>query len=124
MSGWHCGSAVVYREPTKTAWLGISPEDLRQHNVVSEEIARQMALGVLRRTPEAHLSAAITGHLGPDAPDDLDGIVCMAVANLNDEGLSILLAKKHQLQANDRVDRQYEAAEELLRQATTSLLEE
>ncbi len=80
VSQWHCGSAVTYREATKSSWLGVPPELIAQWGVVSEPVARQMALGVLRATPEADVAVAITGHLGPHAPVELDGVVYLAAA--------------------------------------------
>lgn len=79
VSEFHCGSAVVYRLDTKTRWLGIPPEILINPGPVSEIVARQMAAGVLERTPEADWSASITGHLGPNAPENLDGLVYIGI---------------------------------------------
>lgn len=77
-----CGSAVVYRNATKSAWLGIDPQLLDDPDLgpVSAEVTRALALAVLDRTPEADLSAAITGHLGPNAPPGLDGVIYFAIA--------------------------------------------
>lgn len=80
ISEFHCGSAVVYRYDTKTQWLGIPPEMLRDPGPVSESVARAMAVGVLERTPEAGFAAAITGHLGPNAPSDQDGLIYIGIA--------------------------------------------
>lgn len=77
-----CGSAVVYRTATKSAWLGIDPRLLDDPAIgpVSAEVTRELVLAVLEQTPEADCSAAVTGHLGPNAPGDLDGVVHIAVA--------------------------------------------
>lgn len=75
-----CGSAVVYRLDTKARWLGVSEDLLLNPGPVSEAVARAMACGVLIHTPEADLAASITGHLGPLAPDDQDGLVFIGVA--------------------------------------------
>ncbi len=77
-----CGSAVVYRNATKTAWLGVSAQDLADESIgpVSKAVAAAMATGVLKRTREADLAASVTGHLGPDAPPELDGVIYVAVA--------------------------------------------
>jgi nicotinamide-nucleotide amidase len=77
-----CGSAVVYRNGTKSAWLGIEPAVLDDPRIgpVSAEVTRELAFGVLRTTPEANLSAAVTGHLGPNSPPGLDGVVHVAIA--------------------------------------------
>jgi PncC family amidohydrolase len=80
VSDFHCGSAVVYRLDTKTKWLGISPTILIDPGPVSDVVARLMATGVLHRTPEADWAAAVTGHLGPNAPTDQDGLVYIAVS--------------------------------------------
>lgn len=80
MSDALCGSAVVYRLDTKSQWLGVDPKVLEQPGPVSEIVARQMAEGVLRKTPEADWSAAITGHLGPNAPAHMDGLVYIGIA--------------------------------------------
>tara|TARA_R110002095_G_scaffold198077_2_gene177461 strand:- start:4400 stop:4960 length:561 start_codon:yes stop_codon:yes gene_type:complete len=80
ISDYFCGSAVVYRWDTKMKWLGVQPETLAKYTDVSRETAREMALGVLNQTPEASLAASITGHLGPNAPAQQDGLICIAVA--------------------------------------------
>ena len=68
ISDYHCGSAVVYRIDTKTRWLNVPSELLVKPGPVSNVVARHMAEGVLRHTPEADVAASITGHLGPNAP--------------------------------------------------------
>lgn len=76
-----CGSMVTYRNRTKSNWLGIDPAILEDPAVgpVSEVVARQMALGVLERTEEASLAVSVTGHLGPNAPAELDGIAFVGI---------------------------------------------
>ncbi|MEZ6056106.1 MAG: nicotinamide-nucleotide amidohydrolase family protein [Planctomycetaceae bacterium] len=79
-SRWFCGSAVVYRNQTKTDWLGVPKEllDDPQIGPVSEPVAAAMCEGLLRRTSEANWAFSITGHLGPNAPAGLDGILFIA----------------------------------------------
>ncbi|MEZ6067448.1 MAG: CinA family protein [Planctomycetaceae bacterium] len=82
-SRWFCGSAVVYQEATKAAWLDV-PESILDDpaiGAVSEETALAMCHGGLHRTPHASIAAAVTGHLGPNAPASLDGMVWIAVAS-------------------------------------------
>ncbi len=117
ISQWHCGSAVTYREQTKIDWLGVSASQIAESGVVSAPIAQQMACGVLERTVEADLAAAVTGHLGPDAPAELDGVVFIAVTGRNSEGDSGGQSWQHQLQAKHRPERQQEAALLLLSHA-------
>jgi PncC family amidohydrolase len=80
ISSYHCGGVVVYRNETKTAYLGISAKLLAEPGPVSPDVAQLMARRVLELTPEADLAVSVTGHLGPDAPPKLDGRVYAAVA--------------------------------------------
>ncbi len=109
ISQYLCGSAVVYREETKIRWLGVSGEAITRHTAVSQTVARQMAEGVLRMTPEADLAASITGHLGPSAPDGFDGLVFIGIASRNSDAAESQVWR-HELQTTDRAARQQEAA--------------
>ena len=121
ISMWFCGSAVTYRESVKTAWLDVSPDDLARHSAVSEPVARQMAIGVLKNTPEANWSAAITGHLGPNAPADMDGVVYIAIARRQGKRLAVVEITRRKLTAKTRLHRQLQAASFTLRQFLATL---
>ena len=110
ISQWLCGSAVVYRIDTKVRWLGVSKRDLKTHSPVSEPIARQMAEGVLRQTPEAHWAASVTGHLGPAAPPDLDGVLYVALAARRNRSSPAVECWRTRLTAATRRARQRQAA--------------
>lgn len=73
------GSAVVYQERTKQQWLEIAPSHFEEFDVVSSETSQAMASQILQQTPWATVSASITGHLGPNAPAELDGIAWATV---------------------------------------------
>jgi PncC family amidohydrolase len=83
-----CGSAVVYQIPTKEAWLQIPPDLIRHEGVVSATVALAMARNVLKITPQATVSAAITGDLGPDAPPATDGTAWIACATRDERTLT------------------------------------
>jgi nicotinamide-nucleotide amidase len=85
ISDFLCGSMVVYRTPTKTAWLGISTAILENPETgpVSAQVTTALAEAILARTPEATVAAAITGHLGPGSPAELDGKVFCAFSRRN-----------------------------------------
>ena len=114
ISEWLCGSAVTYREATKQQWLHVTASDLQQFSAVSQPVARQMAIAVLKQTPEADYAASVTGHLGPDAPSNLDGVVFIGVARRSDDGSIACEVTRHELQRQARNDRQEEAAELVL----------
>ncbi len=80
ISDFHCGGVVVYRNETKAAYLGIARDVLKDPGPVSRKVVVLMAERVLDKTPEADIAAAVTGHLGPNAPPDLDGLIFMSVA--------------------------------------------
>jgi nicotinamide-nucleotide amidase len=111
-----CGSAVTYREETKTCWLGVPGELLRRYTAVSEQVTRCMAIHVLQRTPEATLAAAVTGYLGPDAPDQCDGLYFIAAAHRIawNGTIETFLSESGRLDATDRLSRQEQAVSEVL----------
>lgn len=109
ISNWLCGSAVTYRESVKQQWIGVSSKTLHEKTAESTETTQEMAIGVLERTPEASFSAAVSGHLGPGAPMEVDGQVFVAVATRIEKPV-ILAAETFHLIAAHRTDRQYEAS--------------
>lgn len=70
---------VVYTDAAKCDLLRIHRATLDRCGAVSEETARQMALGALDRS-EADVAVAITGFAGPGAPGDEAGLVHFACA--------------------------------------------
>lgn len=104
-----CGSAVTYRNDSKLRWLAVSPEDLARFTAVSEAVTRQMAEGVLRETPEADVAAAVTGHLGPDAPAGQDGKLFVSVL-FRRQSPEQALTSRFALEQRSRIARQREAA--------------
>lgn len=126
ISQFLCGSAVTYREATKTEWLAVPAQTLARHSAVSPEVTRQMALNVLARTSEADLAAAVTGHLGPGAPPEQDGCILIAVARREMLGkpADLVAVAEHRLASTCRVDRQREAAVRVLEAVRQVLAEE
>ena len=109
ISDHFCGSAVVYRERTKEQWLGVEAEQLRLHTPVSREVTQMLARNVLQHTDEATLSLAITGYLGPDAPDGQDGELHLAICARQAGTVLEKTAVTHRLQSANRSGRQAEA---------------
>ena len=112
VSNYFCGSAVTYRIDSKSQWLGIDADLVEAHTAESPEVSLAMALGVLDRTPEAKVSAAITGHLGPGAPPEKDGIVYVAVAKRDGEKRTTSW-ESFTLKSDTRILRQGEAADQM-----------
>jgi nicotinamide-nucleotide amidase len=122
VSAWFCGSAVVYRNETKTAWLGVDAAMLADPAIgpVSAPTASAMCRGALDATPEATLALSITGHLGPYAPEEQDGLIFISVQQRDHDPAveSYRLAPKLPEDspfAELRRHRQHEAAAHVLR---------
>lgn len=110
ISEWLCGSAVTYRSATKVAWLEVDARQIAQKTAVCSEVALQMAVGVLEKTPEADVALSITGHLGPGAPEEMDGLVFVAIATRGERQCTDAEVVQHFLTTKDRLVRQREAA--------------
>jgi PncC family amidohydrolase len=122
----HCGGVVVYRNATKQAYLGIPARLLKNPGPVSEAVAREMATRVLKLTPEADLSAAVTGHLGPGAPAELDGVVYMAIAvrrreRQRKQNVHVTVLRYQCRASHQRLLRQKEVVEEMLIQLSNTI---
>ena len=140
ISEFLCGSMVVYQTPIKHQWLGIASEDLTDPSLgpVSARVTEELAKAILERTPQATIAASITGHLGPSAPANLDGVIYCSIVtrsaddrNRETEPTSDSLTKQFQLSENAPCDsndldgrrlRQHEAAARLIEHITNFLV--
>jgi len=73
---------VVYNNLAKQEDLGVKVDTLEKYGAVSEQVAKEMALGGLERS-RAQISIAITGLAGPmgATKDKPVGMVCLALAS-------------------------------------------
>ena len=74
-------SFVTYADEAKMKYLGVNEETIKQHGVVSVEVAREMALGVSREAG-TEVGVGITGIAGPTGgvPGKPVGTVCFGIA--------------------------------------------
>ena len=81
-SEWFERGFVVYSNAAKQELLGVRAETLERHGAVSEEVARELALGALERS-RATISVAVTGVAGPSGGSAAKpvGVVWFAWAN-------------------------------------------
>ena len=80
-SDWFERGYVTYSNAAKREALGVPKKILLRHGAVSEQTARAMAQGALRKS-RAHIALSITGIAGPGggAPGKPVGTVCFAWA--------------------------------------------
>ena len=78
-SEWFERGYVTYSDTAKQEMLGVSPRTLAAHGAVSEQTAREMAVGALAHS-RAQVAVAITGIAGPTggSPEKPVGMVCFA----------------------------------------------
>jgi len=76
------GSAVVYSNQAKEDILGVDHDTLLAHGAVSEETAREMAVGAVRAYG-SDVAVAVTGIAGPGGATEQKpvGLVYIAVAD-------------------------------------------
>lgn len=109
ISNHFCGSAVTYRAATKIHWLDVDSAKIESFTTESSQVTEDMSKNVLFKTPESDVSAAVTGHLGPGAPSELDGVVFVAVSVRSNSTIRCISANSIKLKSDNRSERQEEA---------------
>ncbi len=87
-SNYFKGGCVTYSNELKSKFVGVNPKTLQEVGAVSEEVATQMAIGVLNNT-RSDFSVAVTGIAGPGGGSEKKpvGLVYIAVASHSDVGV-------------------------------------
>ena len=62
------GGIVAYTPETKAALVGVTPELIAKHGIISEEVARQMAIGG-KAALGVDVCLSCTGNAGPSVQD-------------------------------------------------------
>ncbi|AAO90570.1 CinA family protein [Coxiella burnetii] len=80
-SAWFDCSFVTYSNISKVELLGVDPQLIEKDGAVSESVAREMALGALKRS-HADIAVSITGIAGPSGgtPEKPVGTVWIGIA--------------------------------------------
>ena len=74
---------ITYSNNSKTSVLGVENKTLKKYGAVSEQVAKQMAKGALKRS-NSTIAISITGIAGPGGSDyKPEGLVCFAVTKIN-----------------------------------------
>ena len=67
-SDWFECAFITYQSRSKVTLLGVLQATIDEHTVVSEPVAREMAIGALERS-DADVSVSVTGVAGPTGGD-------------------------------------------------------
>jgi len=104
-SDYFLGSAVTYSNEAKRDVLGVSEASLKKYGAVSEQVAKEMALGC-RKTFGSDIGISTTGIAGPTggSKEKPVGLVWFAVA----DGQTIVAEKE--IFSGDRIDIKNDAA--------------
>lgn len=80
---------MAYSNLSKVKLLHVKPSTLENYGAVSEETAREMALGALNEF-ETHFALSTTGLAGPTGgtPKKPVGTVCFSIASLKKDPIS------------------------------------
>jgi len=90
-SAWFDRGFATYSNQAKIDLLGVAPQSLAAHGAVSEQVAREMAAGVLATSPALTVSVSITGVAGPGGgtADKPVGRVCFGFAHRSKDGVLV-----------------------------------
>jgi nicotinamide-nucleotide amidase len=99
------GGFVVYTKTHKARALGVDSALLQSRGSVNAEVARQMVLGALARSP-ANLALSVTGVLGPDPDEDGNppGLVYLAVCR--SDQAPVVIERNYAASDPDRIRRE------------------
>lgn len=95
-SAWFDRGFVVYTPESKMEILGVQPETLNRCGVVSEPVAREMAVGALSHS-KATIAVAVTGVAGPAGGTEKTpvGTVCFGFAVKTPYGVCAESSEQH-----------------------------
>jgi nicotinamide-nucleotide amidase len=94
-SQWFECGYVTYSDAAKVRDLDVSARTLAEFGAVSEQTAREMAMGALR-VPKVSVALAVTGIAGPDGgtPEKPVGTVWLCAAARHDRGIESIAELK------------------------------
>ena len=101
---------ITYSEEAKAKMIGVNPETIKKYNVVSEEVAYEMASGGAK-TANADVAVSVTGVAGPlgGTKEIPVGTVCIGVYYKNKVITEKFLLNGDRLQVrNQAVDKALE----------------
>ena len=83
---------VVYSNLAKEQNLGVNAKTLNDFGAVSEEVAKEMAIGAVKNS-NANLSIAITGIAGPESDDTKKPVGLVYISSFNNLNQNLIVKK-------------------------------
>lgn len=87
-SGFYLGGVVSYSNSLKQGLLGVSEESLIKYGAVSEQVAKEMAIGI-RVKAGSDLAISTTGIAGPDGGNDQKPVGLVYVGLATPKGVQV-----------------------------------
>jgi len=87
-SAYFNGGVIAYSSKIKQELLGVSPETIKNHSVVSSEVVQEMAISA-RKTTKSDYAIAVSGNAGPTADNTSSAVGVVFIAIASDKGVVV-----------------------------------
>lgn len=87
-SAYFNGGVIAYSSKIKQDLLGVSPETIKNHSVVSSEVVQEMAISA-RKTTKSDYAIAVSGNAGPTSDNTSSAVGVVFIAIASDKGVVV-----------------------------------
>ena len=87
-SAYFNGGVIAYSSKIKHELLGVSPETIKNHSVVSSEVVQEMAISA-RKTTKSDYAIAVSGNAGPTSDNTSSAVGVVFIAIASDKGVVV-----------------------------------
>lgn len=87
-SAYFNGGVIAYSSKIKQELLGVSPETIKNHSVVSSEVVQEMAISA-RKTTKSDYAIAVSGNAGPTSDNTSSAVGVVFIAVASDKGVVV-----------------------------------
>lgn len=87
-SAYFNGGVIAYSSKIKQELLGVSPETIKKHSVVSSEVVQEMAISA-RKTTKSDYAIAVSGNAGPTSDNTSSAVGVVFIAVASDKGVVV-----------------------------------
>ena len=87
-SAYFNGGVIAYSSKIKQDLLGVSPETIKNHSVVSSEVVQEMEISA-RKTTKSDYAIAVSGNAGPTSDNTSSAVGVVFIAVASDKGVVV-----------------------------------